>query len=249
MNGFAHKLTPDEIRARFDTEVERFSNLETGQAAQIDAPLMMDLLTSAALSVTPNAKRVLDLGCGAGNYVLKLLHAMSTPQREQLQSVTLVDLSRPMLDRATERIRDAHPAVRIESVQADVRDFKYGEDRFDVAMAAQCLHHLREDAEWDHVFASVFRGLTPGGGFWIADSLDHEHSAVSAMMADRWGDYLENLEDRAYREWVLAHVEKEDTPRPLLWQLDRLRAAGFTKLDVLHTHSRFGAFGGVKPEA
>src|SRR5262245_11550706 len=30
------KSTPEEIRARFDNDVERFSNLETGQSAAID---------------------------------------------------------------------------------------------------------------------------------------------------------------------------------------------------------------------
>ena len=34
-------LTVDEIRRRFDAEVERFSNLETGQSATIDAPLSL----------------------------------------------------------------------------------------------------------------------------------------------------------------------------------------------------------------
>ena len=33
------KSTVDEIRERFDNDVERFSNLATGQSATIDAPL------------------------------------------------------------------------------------------------------------------------------------------------------------------------------------------------------------------
>ena len=42
------KSTTKEIKKRFDNDVERFSNLETGQQAIIDAPLMMDLLAHAA---------------------------------------------------------------------------------------------------------------------------------------------------------------------------------------------------------
>lgn len=67
------KLTCDEIRERFDKEVERFSNLETGQTAAIDSPLQMDLITSSAQHTNPDAKKVLDIGCGAGNYTIKLL--------------------------------------------------------------------------------------------------------------------------------------------------------------------------------
>ena len=38
------KSTVDEIRQRFDADVERFSNLETGQSATVDAPIAMTLL-------------------------------------------------------------------------------------------------------------------------------------------------------------------------------------------------------------
>ena len=42
------KSTVEEIRARFDNDVERFSNLETGQSATIDAPLALELIAEAA---------------------------------------------------------------------------------------------------------------------------------------------------------------------------------------------------------
>src|SRR5436305_6935485 len=88
----AMKSTVDEIRRRFDGDVERFSNLETGQSATVDAPLAMALVARAAAATTPHARHVLDVACGAGNYTLKLL--------EQIPNldVTLIDLSRPMLD-------------------------------------------------------------------------------------------------------------------------------------------------------
>ena len=38
------KSTVEEIRQRFDADVERFANLETGQSATVDAPLAMDLI-------------------------------------------------------------------------------------------------------------------------------------------------------------------------------------------------------------
>src|SRR5687767_13386694 len=95
------KSTVDEIRARFDADVERFSNLETGQSATVDAPLAMDLIAAAAAATTPHAQRVLDVGCGAGNYTLKLLQHLPN------LDVTLIDLSRPMLDRAIQRVGQA----------------------------------------------------------------------------------------------------------------------------------------------
>src|SRR5215471_8722288 len=88
------KSTVEEIRRRFDADVERFSNLETGQSATVDAPLAMALVAEAAAATTPHARHVLDVGCGAGNYTLKLL------ERLPGLDATLIDLSQPMLDRA-----------------------------------------------------------------------------------------------------------------------------------------------------
>jgi tRNA (cmo5U34)-methyltransferase len=42
------KSSTNEIKERFDNDVERFSDLETGQTATIDAPLAMELITQAA---------------------------------------------------------------------------------------------------------------------------------------------------------------------------------------------------------
>src|SRR5688572_893838 len=95
------KSTVDEIRQRFDADVERFSNLETGQSATVDAPLAMALVAEAAALATPQARDVLDVGCGAGNYTLKLLAQLPN------LNATLIDLSRPMLDRAKQRVAQA----------------------------------------------------------------------------------------------------------------------------------------------
>ena len=62
---YDRKSNVDAIRARFDADVERFSNLETGQSATIDAPLAMQLIAEAAETTTPSARHLLDIGCGA----------------------------------------------------------------------------------------------------------------------------------------------------------------------------------------
>ena len=67
------KSTVEEIKKRFDNDVARFSNLETGQSSTIDAPLAMELIAQAAAKSTANIRRVLDIGCGAGNNTIKLL--------------------------------------------------------------------------------------------------------------------------------------------------------------------------------
>lgn len=233
------KSTVEQIRRRFDADVERFSNLKTGQSATIDAPLVLELVTQAAAAVNPQAKSVLDIGCGAGNYTLKLLHLLPN------LDVTLIDLSRPMLDRAVERIKPV-TSGEIRAVQTDIREFEGGESRFDIIMAAAVFHHLREEAEWEAVFRRCYLALKPGGSLWISDLIAHSTAAIQALMWARYGDYLTRFKDEAYREQVFAYVAQEDTPRPLLFQLDLLRTVGFGQVEILHKNSCFAAFGGIK---
>ena len=212
----AMKSSVTEIRERFDADVERFSNLETGQSSTIDAPLSLELIVRAAAATTPYATHLLDVGAGAGNYALKMLTAI--PKLD----VTLIDLSQPMLDRAAERLRGT-AAAHVTCLQADVRDVALGENRFDIITAAAVLHHLRTPDEWESVFAAFFAALRPGGSLWIADLVEHSVPAVQAVMWERYGDYLIALRDTAYRNHVFEYVEHEDSPRPLLFQLDLLR--------------------------
>jgi tRNA (cmo5U34)-methyltransferase len=108
------------------------------------------------------------------------------------------------------------------------------------------LHHLRDDSQWQAVFTKFFRGLRPGGSVWIFDLSDSSIPEVQAVMRRRYGEYLTQLKDEAYRDQVCAYVEKEDIPRSLMFQLDLLREVGFSKVDVLHKNSCFAAFGARK---
>jgi tRNA (cmo5U34)-methyltransferase len=241
MNDSSHdsKSTAEEIRARFDNDVERFSNLETGQSATVDARLAMELVAQAAAASTPHANAVLDIGCGGGNYTLMLLQQLTN------LDVTLVDLSRPMLERAVERV-SSQTRGQVTALQGDVRELDLGQSTHDVILAAAVLHHLRGDEEWRAVFEKSYNALRPSGSIWIFDLVESSIPAVQTLMWQRYGEYLTSLKDEAYRDHVFAYIEKEDTQRSLMFQLDLLRAVGFECVEVLHKNSSFAAFGAVK---
>ena len=233
------KATVDQIRERFDNDVERFSDLKTGQLSTIDAPLALELITNAAAAANPHATHILDIGCGAGNYTLKLLQKLPN------LSVTLVDLSQPMLERAVQRIR---PATKgdIATAQTDIRHLPLQQLRFDIIFAAAVLHHLRTDNEWKAVFAKCYAALKPGGSMWISDLIEHSTPSIQTLMWRRYGEYLAQVKDAQYRDDVFAYIEREDTPRPLLFQIDLLREVGFHSVEILHKNSCFAAFGALK---
>jgi tRNA (cmo5U34)-methyltransferase len=150
-----------------------------------------------------------------------------------------------MLDRARERVSRA-TSGRITTVQADIREARMADGEFDIVLAAAVLHHLRTDQEWRDVFTALYRALRPGGSLWVFDLVESSIPAVGRLMRRRYGEYLTGLKDETYRDHVFAYVEKEDTPRPLLFQLDLLRQVGFAQVEVLHKNVGFAAFGAVK---
>ncbi|TWU20017.1 class I SAM-dependent methyltransferase [Allorhodopirellula heiligendammensis] len=236
----ARKSTNAEIRARFDNDVERFTHLETGQSATIDAPLAMELITRAAVSATVDIGRVLDIGCGAGNNTVKLRQVYG-----RNFDVDLLDLSHPMMIKAEERVIRAG-ANKVQLWQNDLREADLPTASFDVILAAAVLHHLRDDADWQSAFTRIYRLLKPGGSVWITDLVSHEMPAVQAMMWHRYGEYLSELGGEDYREQVFAYIDKEDSPRPVTYQLALLKEVGFSQVELLHKNSCFAAFGAIK---
>ena len=236
---YSTKSTNDEIRTRFDNDVERFSNLETGQATTIDAPLTMELCTEAAKYVNPTAKDLLDIGCGAGNYTLKMLSKISN------LNCTLNDLSMPMLERAQQRVAPQTNG-KVSIIQEDMRNLNLTDESFDIVLAAATFHHLRDDADWEHVFSKLYKALRPGGSIWISDLITHDAAPLEKLFHQRYSDYLDTLGGPEYRRKVLDYIEHEDTPRSVNFQMDLLRKVGFKSVEILHKNSYFAAFGAIK---
>lgn len=233
------KSSPDSIRKSFDQQVERFSNIETGQTTAIDSPLCMELVARSAALLNPGAKHILDLGCGGGNYAVKV--ASFFPEAD----CTLIDLSANMLGKAKERVSGLISG-KVTVLQGDYRELPLGEELYDVITAGTTLHHLREDAEWELVFAKVFKALKKGGTFWINDIVIGETDEITNMMLEGWKSMLRKQVAEHEVDLFLAKYESEDTPRTLSYQLDLLKQVGFNETFVLHKHFNFAAFGARK---
>jgi tRNA (cmo5U34)-methyltransferase len=229
------KSTVEQIRQRFDADVERFSNLETGQQAAMDAEIILDVVArSAACHLRPEGK-LLDLGCGAGNFTLRVLQQVSP------LNCVLVDLSRPMLDRAESRIKGINSGGA-RTIQSDIRSIELEPESFDVILAGQVLHHLRENGEWESMFTHLYEWLAPGGMLFVADFVIFDHPDIQSVMQSRYARHLEKIGGTEYRDKVLAYCEAEDSPRSVKYQFDLLRQSGFREFDVLHRNALFVAF-------
>jgi SAM-dependent methyltransferase len=121
----------------------------------------------------PLAKaRVLDAGCGTGNYSRALL--------EQVAHIDAVDHSAGMLAAARDKLAEAAPASRIAFHQASIDALPFEDDSFDGAMVNQVLHHLGDEPEagWPlhcRVLAELARVLRPGGVL-VVNSCSHQQT-------------------------------------------------------------------------
>lgn len=108
---------------------------------------------------TPQARRVLELGCGTG------MHGMMLA--ENGYDVLGVDLSEEMLAAAAHRVAGLPPAIagRVRFVQGDVRNFQV-EGRFDAVIALfHVLSYQVTNDDLRAVFSRVKSHLAPGGVF------------------------------------------------------------------------------------
>jgi tRNA (cmo5U34)-methyltransferase len=234
-----NKSTTTEIRARFDHDVERFSCLETGQQATIDAVLVLELVAQMSAMHLRPGDTLLDIGCGAGNFTLRILREVSPLECH------LVDLSQPMLTRAEERIHQIGVAS-VHSYQGDFRTLPFGDSSFDCILAGAVLHHLRDEKDWQVAFKRFHSWLRPNGRIYVSDLAYFEVPDAQDVMWKRYGEYLESLGGKEFRAKVFAYIDKEDSPRSLPFQLDLLKATGFSNYDILHRNSVFACYFGVK---
>jgi tRNA (cmo5U34)-methyltransferase len=233
------KSTVEEIRKNFDRDVERFSNLETGQQAIIDAPLVLELVAQTARRCLNPGNAILDLGCGAGNFTLSLLTEING------LDCHLVDLSLPMLTRAGERVRAAG-AKSVAAYQSDLRKLCFDDNSFDCILASAVLHHLRDEDDWKSTFSQLNRWLKPGGRLYVADLVYFDAPDAQEVMWQRYGNYLRTIRGETYQAEVFAHIDKEDSPRSLPFQIELLKKTGFIHYDVLHRNGVFACYFGVK---
>lgn len=165
---------------------------------------------AALLEFMPeNATRVLDLGCGDGEVVGRVLTAR--PDAEAVAA----DFSEEMLRRVRERFVEA---LNVRIVEHDL-DAPLPTDwgTFDVVVSGFAIHHV-VDARKRALYAEVYDRLRPGGVFL---NLEHVTSATPEL-------------HEAFLAAIGTALEDDDPSNqlaPVDLQLEWLRDIGFEQVD------------------
>src|SRR5438874_2785386 len=133
------------------TSYERFG--EFYDAVMGDRRAAAEQVVELIRVAKPDAKNVLELGCGTGSMLKHLQNAYE---------VSGLDTSSKMLSIARKKVR------RAKLFRQNMVDFQFV-DRFDVFFCVfNSINHVRHFSDWKKVFANAGRHLTPAGCFIFA---------------------------------------------------------------------------------
>lgn len=163
--------------------------------------------------VPPDARTLLDLGCGTGLELDALL-----PLRPDL-AVTGVDLSPDMLM----RLRLKHPGVQTHC--ADYFAWELGQARYDAALTFETLHHFTPEKKAP-LFSKIYAALHEGGIYLQADYF--------ACCAEEEALLYEVCRAKRLRDNIApGQFVHFDTPLTLEHEMALLRGAGFRRVEAL----------------
>lgn len=179
----------------------------------------------------PPGSRILDVGCGPGELVLKLLG--------RGYSVWGVDISSAMVVEATKTVQNGGFPGFQQISQGDIEKLKFEDEFFDVVVASGVLEYQKDDAK----SLSEMRRVLKKRGHLILN-VTNRHSYVT--QSERFYFWLKrNRLSRGVLNFANEHIlhrgRLNDFPKRRVHsprQFDRdLAAAGFTK--VAHNYFRF----------
>ena len=200
-----------------------------------------------ALAALHAPRRILDLGCGVGDFDALALECFPDA------AVTCLDGAPLMLERARETL--AGYGARAAFVESDLaRDWRAEVgDAFDVVMSLNAIHHLEREAKRD-VYARCFDVLRPGGLLVLQERVafdgrlwPHVRALWQVRPADEGTEPHALAADMDYDAWIAAERAGGDKPEMLERQLGWLRDIGFAPATCFQQLADRVVFGGIKP--
>ncbi|MCX4825765.1 class I SAM-dependent methyltransferase [Streptomyces sp. NBC_01142] len=239
-------------------EISLLAHADHPIAAPLDDDSVRRLLERA---VPRGDERVLDLGCGSGQW---LLHALAAHPRLRAEGV---DLSEAALARAREHVKDLGVEDRVVLHRGDAAEFA-SPHPFDVVLSVGAAHAFGGLLP---TLAAARKHLAPGGCVLIGDGFWHREptpeavemlgdfgdlpTTVDRVVADGWTPVYGHVSTRAELDeyewnwtgtlaaWALGHPEDPDAAQALAaaaahrseWLRDYRESWGFVSLVLRRT--------------
>ncbi len=170
-----------------------------------------------------NPKSILDLGSGNGNITAQLIPYFPNA------TFTLVDASAEMINLCCSQFKDYDFIYDNKYF----KDFLFKEKSYDLIVAGFSLHHCDEN-EKQSIFKNINTSLKKGGIFSYSDLMISKTNPDHPMLLEQWKEFVNtNFSDEKKWIWLMEHYESFDKPTDYLVQIEWMRNAGFTNIQIL----------------
>ncbi|WP_077325591.1 class I SAM-dependent methyltransferase [Virgibacillus siamensis] len=188
---------------RFFSAYERMPRSIDGLEGAGEWPVLKSLLPEF------RKKQVLDLGCGFGWHC-------RYAREQQASSVTGVDISEKMLERAREKTRDPE----VHYIHSSIEDIRFDAATFDIVISSLAFHYIQS---FKGIADKVYGLLKPGGDFVFSV----EHPIFTSRNEQDW--CYDQQGDRLH--WPVDHYQSEG-----------IRHTSFLSENVLKYHRTFSSY-------
>lgn len=191
----AAAIIEERLRATrqfFNSIAEDWDQLSSEVLGSYDLP-------GAIAATVPAGAVAVDLGCGTGEVLLRMLPAA----RELIG----VDGSARMLDLA--RRRFAHESARVSLRIGDLEHLPLRDGEADFVSVNMVLHHLSSP---EAALAEARRALRPGGRLVLTELDRHDNEAMRVSHGDRWLGFTEEALRAALLKAGFTPISTARTP-------------------------------------
>ena len=139
------------------------------------------ILQTITDNIDDDKSEILDIGMGTGN--LEEFIFQKFPQAR----VTGIDTSADFLNKTKMK----YDTQQLQTVQADIRNYEMGENKFGKILASLAIHHF-EDDEKKKLFQNIYQALTENGSFinfdMVKPETDEQFLKLQEELFQKWKD-------------------------------------------------------------
>ena len=170
--------------------------------------------TAAQLPLTKHCA-VLDLGCGTG-LELEAYFAQNPSAK-----ITGIDLSQGMLS----ALKNKFPNRSLELICGSYFDTHFGTNCYDAAVSVESLHHFPAERKLS-LYTKLLHALKAGGCFILTDYFAESESLER--------EYFRKLQALKKAQGISGDAFYHyDTPLTVAHEVEILKAAGFSEIEIL----------------
>jgi tRNA (cmo5U34)-methyltransferase len=183
----------------------------------------------------PDARSLVELGCGTGNLSLELLAKFPRA------ALTFVDASPEMIALTRSRIDQAITPTTppVGFLVQRFEELELPEGPVDVVVSSISLHHVQDKAR---LYLRVASFLKRGGRFCFADQMRGEPESNHRLNWDRWLDFCRERGHCSPEEIesLVEHAAAHDHYTTVTDHIALLSKAGFSEIDCVWRNGMWG---------